>query len=339
MLPLGRFLVTKMTASHQTPAEILKKIRALEIKTKGLVQSAFAGDYHSVFKGRGMNFEDVREYQPGDEIRAIDWNVTARLGNAFVKKFTEERELTVMLVVDVSASGNFGSVAQSKRELAAEVACLLAFSAIRNNDKVGLVLFSDRVELFIPPKKGRSHTLRLIREILYFEPQGRGTLPSLALDYLNHVVTRRSVVFFISDFQAEDFSGALTITSRRHDLIAIRIDDEREESIPDVGIITLEDLARYKAVWREPVRGTYRGHTLLSMPPASSGGITMKSRGRELLNRIRIQLRYFEPFNWRSWAGVLRTLALTVLRVQRDVKNPGQSAAVWHGPVAKRVPH
>ena len=146
-----------------------------------------------------------------------------------------------MLVVDVSASGNFGSVAQSKRELAAEVACLLAFSAIRNNDKVGLVLFSDRVELFIPPKKGRSHTLRLIREILYFEPQGRGTLPSLALDYLNHVVTRRSVVFFISDFQAEDFSSALTITSRRHDLIAIRIDDEREESIPDVGIITLED--------------------------------------------------------------------------------------------------
>jgi len=227
--------------TRQTPAEILKKIRALEIKTKGLVQSAFAGDYHSVFKGRGMNFEDVREYQPGDEIRAIDWNVTARLGNAFVKKFTEERELTVMLVVDVSASGNFGSVSQSKRELAAEVACLLAFSAIRNNDKVGLVLFSDQVELFIPPKKGRSHTLRVIREILFFEPQGRGTAPSLALDYLNHVVTRRSVVFFISDFMAEDFSRALTITSRRHDFIAIRIDDEREQVLPDVGIITLED--------------------------------------------------------------------------------------------------
>ena len=226
---------------RRTPAEILKKIRALEIKTRGLVQSAFAGDYHSVFKGRGMNFEDVREYAPGDEIRAIDWNVTARLGNAFVKKFTEERELTVMLVVDVSASGNFGSVAESKRELAAEVACLLAFSAIRNNDKVGLVLFSDQVELFIPPKKGRSHTLRLIREILFFQPQGRGTAPTLALDYLNHVVTRRSVVFFISDFQAEDFSRALTITSRRHDFVAIRIDDEREEHLPDVGIITLED--------------------------------------------------------------------------------------------------
>ncbi len=226
---------------RQTPAEILKKIRALEIKTKGLVQSAFAGDYHSVFKGRGMNFEDVREYQPGDEIRAIDWNVTARLGTAFVKKFTEERELTVMLVVDVSASGNFGSVEQSKRELAAEVACLLAFSAIRNNDKVGLVLFSDQVELFIPPKKGRSHTLRLIREILFFEPKGRGTLPSLAFDYLNHIVTRRAVVFFVSDFQAEDFSRALTVTSRRHDLIAIRIDDQREETLPNIGIITLED--------------------------------------------------------------------------------------------------
>src|SRR6266496_3006977 len=189
--------------------EILKKIRTLEIKTRGLVETAFAGDYHSVFKGRGMNFEDVREYQPGDEIRAIDWNVTARLGTAFIKKFTEERELTVMLVVDVSASGNFGSATQSKRELAAEVACLLAFSAIRNNDKVGLVLFTDRVELFIPPKKGRSHTLRLIREILFFEPKGRGTDPALALDYLNKIVTRRAVVFFISDFQAPDFSRSL----------------------------------------------------------------------------------------------------------------------------------
>src|SRR5499427_3009216 len=230
-----------MNGLQEKTAEILKKIRTLEIKTKGLVETVFAGNYHSVFKGRGMNFEDVREYQPGDEIRAIDWNVTARLGNAFVKKFTEERELTVMLIVDVSASGNFGSATQSKRELAAEVACLLAFSAIRNNDKVGLLLFTDRVELFIPPKKGRSHTLRLIREILFFEPVGRGTDPTLALDYLNKIVTRRSVVFFISDFQAEDFSRALTITSRRHDFIAIRIDDEREEVLLDIGLITLAD--------------------------------------------------------------------------------------------------
>src|SRR5712675_493440 len=230
-----------MNGLQERTAEILKKIRTLEIKTKGLVETVFAGDYHSVFKGRGMNFEDVREYQPGDEIRAIDWNVTARLGTAFVKKFTEERELTVMLVVDVSASGNFGSTTQSKRELAAEVACLLAFSAIRNNDKVGLLLFTDRVELFIPPKKGRSHTLRIIREILYFEPAGRGTAPGPALDYLNKVVTRRSVVFFISDFQTSDFSRELAVSGRRHDFIALHIQDEREETLPNVGIITLED--------------------------------------------------------------------------------------------------
>ncbi|MEY2479232.1 MAG: hypothetical protein QOI04_159 [Verrucomicrobiota bacterium] len=225
----------------RTPAEILKKIRALEIKTRGLVETAFAGDYHSVFKGRGMNFDEVREYQPGDEIRAIDWNVTARLGTAYVKKFTEERELTVVLVVDVSASGNFGSASQSKRELAAEVACLLAFSAIRNNDKVGLILFTDRVELFIPPKKGRSHTLRLIREILYFQPEGRGTEPALALDYLNKIVTRRAVVFFVSDFLASDFSKALAVSGRHHDFIAIHVEDEREKVLPNIGIITLED--------------------------------------------------------------------------------------------------
>src|SRR5437868_1232471 len=227
--------------SRSGAEEILKKIRGLEIKTRALVETIFAGDYHSVFKGRGMNFDEVREYQPGDEIRAIDWNVTARLGTAFVKKFTEERELTVMLIVDVSASGNFGSTSQSKRELAAEVACLLAFSAIRNNDKVGLILFTDRVELFIPPKKGRSHTLRLIREILFFQPQGRGTEPALALDYLNKVVTRRAVVFFISDFQAPDFSQALAVSGRRHDFVAIHINDERERVLPNIGIITLED--------------------------------------------------------------------------------------------------
>ena len=226
---------------RQTPADILKKIRVLEIKTRGLVEAAFAGDYHSVFKGRGMNFEEVREYQPGDEIRSIDWNVTARLGAPFVKKFTEERELTVMLIVDVSASGNFGSTTQSKRELAAEVASLLAFSAIRNNDKVGLLLFTDRVELFIPPKKGRSHTLRIIREILFFEPEGRGTNPALALDSLNKIVTRRAVVFFISDFQAPDFSKSLAVSGRRHDFIAVHVQDEREKVLPNIGIITLED--------------------------------------------------------------------------------------------------
>src|SRR5829696_4225707 len=190
----------------ESARDILKKIRRIELKTRGMVEAAFAGQYRSVFKGRGMNFEEVREYQPGDEVRAIEWNVTARFGEvrgeAYVKKFTEERELTVMLVVDVSASGEFGSVHLSKRELAAEVASLLAFSAIRNNDKVGLLLFSDHVELFIAPKKGRLHTLRLIREILFFEPKGRGTDPGGALNYMNRVLHRRSVVFLLSDFQA-----------------------------------------------------------------------------------------------------------------------------------------
>jgi len=225
----------------ETPKDILKKIRHLEIRTRGLVEAAFAGQYRSVFKGRGMNFEEVREYQAGDEVRTIDWNVTARLGHPYVKKFTEERELTVMLMVDVSASGDFGSVRLSKRELAAEVACLLAFSAIRNNDKVGLILFSDEVELFIPPRKGRSHTLRLIRDILYFEPKRRGTNPSVALNYLNKVLTRKSVVFFISDFQAPDFTRELSISSRRHDLIALPIVDPREKELPDIGRVTFED--------------------------------------------------------------------------------------------------
>ena len=225
----------------QETREILKKIRRLELRTKRLVDSMFAGSYHSVFKGRGMNFEEVREYNPGDEIRAIDWNVTARMNAPFVKKFTEERELTVMLVVDVSASGDFGSVNLSKRELAAEIASILAFSAIRNNDKVGLLLFTDEVELFIHPKKGRLHILRLIREMLFFKPQHRGTNLAAALEYLNKVVTRRAVVFLISDFLAEGYSRPLAVTSRRHDLVAIPVVDPGEEDLPDVGIVTLED--------------------------------------------------------------------------------------------------
>jgi len=225
----------------QDAKRILSKIRRLELKTRGLVETAFAGQYRSVFKGRGMNFEEVREYQPGDEVRTIDWNVTARLGHPFVKKFTEERELTVMLVVDVSASGAFGSVNLSKRELAAEVACVIAFSAIRNNDKVGLLLFSDHVEMFIPPKKGRIHTLRLIREILFFEPRGRGTVPARALHYLNRVLTRKAAVFLLSDFQTDLFDRELGITARRHDLIALPVLDPRESALPDAGIVVFED--------------------------------------------------------------------------------------------------
>ena len=223
------------------PKDILKKIRRIELRTRRLVNAGFAGQYHSVFKGRGMNFEEVREYAAGDEIRSIDWNVTARMNAPYVKKFTEERELTVMLVVDVSASGTFGSVELSKRELAAEVASILAFSAINNNDKVGLLLFSDDVELFIPPKKGRLHTLRLIREMLYFQPKGKGTNMAGALDYLNRVISRRAVLFLISDFLAPDFSKALTVSSRRHDVVAMPVSDPGESALPDVGIITLED--------------------------------------------------------------------------------------------------
>ena len=223
------------------PKEILKKIRRIELRTRRLVNTSFAGQYHSVFKGRGMNFEEVREYTPGDEIRSIDWNVTARMNAPYVKKFTEEREMTVMLVVDVSASGAFGSVELSKREVAAEVAAILAFSAINNNDKVGLLLFSDTVELFIPPKKGRQHTLRLIREMLYFEPKGRGTNLAEALDYLNKVTSRRAVVFVISDFIAPDYTKQLTVTARRHDMVAMPVVDPGEAALPDVGLVTFED--------------------------------------------------------------------------------------------------
>lgn len=225
----------------ESAKDILKKIRRLELKTRGLVEAAFAGQYHSVFKGRGMNFEDVREYQPGDDVRNIDWNVTARMGDTHIKQFKEERELNVMLVVDVSASGDFGSVELSKRELGAEVAALLAFAAIRNNDKVGLLLFSDRVELFIPPRKGRLHALRVIREMLFHEPTGKGTDPALAFRFLNRVMARRSVVFLISDFDADGFEKELSISSRRHDLVAIPVMDPVEEALPDAGLVTFED--------------------------------------------------------------------------------------------------
>lgn len=223
------------------PREILRKIRRLELRTRRLVESSFAGQYQSVFKGRGMNFEEVRPYTPGDEIRAIDWNVTARTGEPYIKKFTEEREMTVMIVLDVSASGDFGSVRESKREMAAEVAAILAFSAIHNNDKVGLLLFSDRVELFIPPKKGRLHILRLIREMLFFSPKGRGTDLSGALEYMNKVITRRAVVFVISDFLTGDFTRPLTVSAKRHDMVALTVLDPAEEALPDVGVILLED--------------------------------------------------------------------------------------------------
>lgn len=225
----------------QSVPEILKKIRKLELRARRFVETAFAGQYHSVFKGRGMNFHEFRQYDFGDEVRSIDWNVTARMGEPYVRKYIEERELTVMLLIDVSASGSYGSVNASKRELAAEVACLLAFCAIRNNDKVGLILFTDHVELYIAPRKGRTHILRLIREILYYEPSGRKTDLAQPLDFLNRVTTRRAVVFLLSDFQAVNYEKPLTISSRRHDLIAIPIEDRGEHSLPDIGMVRVED--------------------------------------------------------------------------------------------------
>lgn len=223
------------------PQAILKKIRKLELRTRRLVSETFAGQYHSVFKGRGMNFEDVRPYTDNDEVRFIDRNVTARTGELYIKRFTEERELTVVLMVDVSASGAIGSAEQSKREIAAEVASVLAFSAIRNQDKVGLILFSDEVEFFLPPRKGRAHVLRLIREILFYQPRKRGTNIAVALEYLNKVITRRAVVFLVSDFQSADFSRPLAVTSRRHDLVAASVIDPMEQTLPNIGRVSLED--------------------------------------------------------------------------------------------------
>ena len=228
---------------------ILGRMRQLEIRTRRLVNDSLAGQYHSVFKGRGMDFDEVREYVPGDEVRTIDWNVTARSGHPFVKKYTEERELTILLLVDVSASGNFGSAPQSKRELAAEIASVLAFSAIRNSDKVGLILYTDRVEQYIPPKKGRRHVLRLVREILFHQPRGRGTDTVKALDFANHILHRRAIAFLISDFQSSEEPGlalenlrrAMRQTNRRHDLVALHIQDAREKTLPDVGVIAIED--------------------------------------------------------------------------------------------------
>ena len=242
------------------PREILKKIRQIEIRTNRVVTETLAGQYHSVFKGQGMNFDEVREYQPGDDVRAIDWNVTARMNHPFIKKFVEERELTLMLVVDVSGSGLFGSRAQSKRELAAEIASVLAFSAIRNNDKVGLLLFTDEVEKFIPPRKGRSHVLRVIREVLFFEPKRRGTDLVQALEFMGRVLPHRAIAVVISDFITPpqraaaissaarsqnplppELQTALRIANRKHDVVAVQITDRYELELPALGRLILED--------------------------------------------------------------------------------------------------
>lgn len=221
--------------------ELLKKVRQIEIKTRGMVNQVFSGEYHSVFKGRGMEFSEVREYQYGDDIRAIDWNVSARFNHPFVKVFEEERELTVMLLVDFSGSGSFGSGTQMKNEIAAEICAVLSFSAIKNNDKVGLILFTDTIEKFVPPKKGRAHILRIIRELISFQPKGTGTNIKQALEYFNHVNKKRTIAFLISDFIDDGYDHILRIVSKKHDVIAIEISDPREEQMPDIGLIKLRD--------------------------------------------------------------------------------------------------
>ena len=231
------------------PQEIISKVRRIEIRTKGLVNDLFGGEYHSVFKGRGMMFSEVREYQPGDDIRLIDWNVSARVGTPFIKIFEEERELTVYMVVDVSGSGQYGTVEKMKMELGTEIAAVLGFSAIKNNDKVGVLLFSSEVEKYIPPKKGKSHILRVIRELLYYKPKFRGTSINSALDFLLKVAKRRSVVFLISDFVDSNYWTSLKMVNKKHDIIGIRLYDPSEAELPDLGLVKVKDPESEKEFW------------------------------------------------------------------------------------------
>ncbi|MBP6010312.1 MAG: DUF58 domain-containing protein [Bacteroidia bacterium] len=228
---------------------LLQKVRAIEIKTRGLSAHIFSGEYHSAFKGRGMAFSEVREYTPGDDIRSIDWNVTARFGHPYVKVFEEERELTVILLVDVSASGDFGTKQQFKRQLMTELCAVLAFSAIQNNDKTGVIFFSDRIEKFIPPKKGKTHILRIIRELIEFKPVNRKTDLPVALQYLTNAIKKRSICFLISDFYAENFERELKLANKKHDLVALEIIDPREESLPDIGLVRFEDAETGTSQW------------------------------------------------------------------------------------------
>lgn len=233
----------------QDTNEIIKKVRKIEIKTKGLSRNIFAGEYHTAFKGRGMTFAEVREYQYGDDIRNIDWNVTARFNKPFVKVFEEEREMTMMLLVDVSASGDFGTQVQKKKEMMAEIAATIAFSAIQNNDKIGVILFSDKIEKFISPQKGKKHVLYIIRELLGFEPESKKTNIEEALVYLTNVIKKRCTAFVISDFIDKDFRQSLTIANRKHDIVAMQIYDKRESELPSVGLIKVKDAETGKNMW------------------------------------------------------------------------------------------
>jgi uncharacterized protein (DUF58 family) len=240
--------------------ELLKQVRQIEIKTKGLVNQVFSGEYHSVFKGRGMEFSEVREYQFGDDIRNIDWNVTARFGHPFIKIFEEERELTVILMVDLSGSLIFGTEDKTKQQIAAELSAILAFSALKNNDKVGLLLFTDKIEKFVPPRKGKKHVLRIIREVLSFEPEGKATNIREALEYLNHAIKKRSIVFLLSDFMDEGYDKILRVVGKRHDFIGIVMNDKRENEIPQMGLVKFTDAETGEERWIDTNDSRIRKH-------------------------------------------------------------------------------
>jgi uncharacterized protein (DUF58 family) len=287
-------------------AEILGRVRRMEVRTHRLVNDALAGRFASVFKGRGMDFDRVRNYVPGDDVRTIDWNVTARTGEAHIKVFTEERELTILLLIDISASGDFGSVENSKRELAAEAAGVLAASAIRNRDKVGVILFCDEVELYIPPGKGRMHIMRIIREILFYRPQSKGTHIVKALDFANRVLHRRAVIFLVSDFclgasqqeKLKSLATKLQVTAKRHDVIAVSVTDPREESLPDVGMLCIEDAETGEVVELNTSRADVReSYTRQARTRRENTATKIRARGIDLV----------ECVNGENWMPALMT--------------------------------
>ncbi len=277
------------------PKEVIQKVRRIEIKTKRVVDSILSGEYHSAFKGKGMEFSEVRNYIEGDDIRSIDWNVTARMGSPYIKKHTEERELSVMLMVDASASESFGTTDKFKGEIAVELCALLAFSAIKNNDRVGLIIFTSEVELYIPPQKGKNHVLHVIREMLYFKPSKKGTNINAALGFLNKVQTRRAVVFLVSDFFSSDFSAALRISSRKHDLIAVTMNDPREATFPNVGLIELEDAETGKSILVDSGSKAFREMYAKSMQQKYGATQTMlRNNGIDEIH-ISTETEYVDP--------------------------------------------
>ena len=276
-------------------SDLLKKVRKIELKTKGLSNNIFAGEYHTAFKGKGMAFSEVREYQPGDDVRAIDWNVTARFNNPFIKVFEEEREMTVILLIDVSGSKNFGTQEQLKQELVTELSAVLSFSAIQNNDKIGVILFSDVIEKYIPPKKGKSHILRIIRELIAYQPRSTGTDIGEALRYFNNVIKKRCICFLISDFFDDKYNSPIKVAAKKHDLIAVRVNDLRESQIPNIGLLQVKDTESGELKWIDTsdkkIRNEYNNYFNFHMKSTDQ---LLKSCGVDTIN-LNTGLDYVKP--------------------------------------------